>query len=229
MNKHPQSFFKPVLIVLLCLPPIVFSRDSQAEKKQITPDNWTQMVSFLPDLSGMKSLLGKTINQANLDRAKEWIPPGLQLWIKKYNLVFRVVPYQPIFPSVGYIQATNQYRGRAKLVQVGNDYRKRGIQGYIAGLPFPQPKNGLEVAWNFHYAYGGDDGEITYSVFWISASGGMEHTEEWRLSMISGINRTDLEPTPTISYFVDRDMEGAGLTFALAPYDKRGFGAVKME
>jgi hypothetical protein len=82
------------------------------------------------------------------------------------------------------------------------------------------------VAWNFHYHYGADDGEVIYSVYWISANSGVEHTEEWRLSGIKGAHRTDIEPIPAIESFRKKGIQGAGLTYALAPYDKKGFGAV---
>jgi hypothetical protein len=84
----------------------------------------------------------------------------------------------------------------------------------------------LEVAWNFHFHYSADDGEVTYSVYWVSASGGVEHTEEWRLAGIKGDHRTDIEPIPAIASLRDKGLRGAGLTYALAPYDKKGFGAV---
>ena len=82
------------------------------------------------------------------------------------------------------------------------------------------------MAWNFHYAYGADDGEVVYGVYWVSANNGVEHSEDWRLSSIRGTGRTDIEPIPDIESFKKIGRQGAGLTYALAPYDKKGFGAV---
>jgi hypothetical protein len=44
--------------------------------------------------------------------------------------------------------------------------------------------------------------------------------------LIRGNNRTDIDPRPAIPSFAKKGLQGAGLTYALAPYDKKGFGAV---
>jgi len=190
---------------------------------EITADNWTGMVSFEPDTP---QALPKTISKKNIDKAAGLIPAGMKLLVEKYGLKLKTTGYQPVHPSEGYIQATNRYRGQPEITDVGDAINKRAILNYTAGLPFPGPKTGLEVAWNFLYAYGGDDSEIIYSVHWISGSAGLEHSEEWRLSTIRGINRTDIDPRPAIKSFLEKGLQGAGLTYALAPYDKKGFGAV---
>jgi hypothetical protein len=208
-----------VLIVVAAVVAIGFP----AAGDEITADNWTEMVSFKPDTP---KDLPKTISKKNVDKAAGLVPAGMKLLIEKYGLKLKTTGYQPVHPSEGYIEATNQYRGKPKIIDVGDAINQRAIKNYTAGLPFPGPKTGLEVAWNFLYAYGGDDAQVTYSVHWISGSAGLEHSEEWRLSMIRGINRTDLDPMPAIESFLKKGLQGAGLTYALAPYDKRGFGAV---
>jgi hypothetical protein len=194
-----------------------------ASADEITADNWTEMAGFKPDVT---QDLPKTISEKNAGKAGGLIPAGMRLLIEKYGLKLEVTKYRPVHPSAGYIQATNRYRGRPKIIDVGDAINRRAIENYTAGLPFPGPKTGPEVAWNFLYAYGGDDSQVTYSVHWISASSGLEHSEEWRLSTIRGINRTDIDPIPAIESFLKKGLQGAGLTYALSPYDKKGFGAV---
>jgi len=151
----------------------------------------------------------------------------MKMWIEKYGLVLKTVAYRPIRPSDGYIEATNKYRGQPQIVDVGKEFRKRGLRNYTAGLPFPQPRNGLEVAWNYQYAYNGDDRDTYYTVFWISGTNGIEHTEFWRWAfIIRTINRTDLEPIPAIKQFLDKGLQYTSITYALEPYDKKGFGAL---
>ncbi|GAB4289978.1 MAG: DUF1329 domain-containing protein [Myxococcota bacterium] len=193
----------------------------------ITAENWTEAAGFKPDLSGLENISGKTIDKNNYKEFRKYIGEGLATLIDKYKLKLDMVNYKRIHPSKGYIEATNKYRGQAKILPTGKDIRKRGIEGYTAGLPFPQPKNGLEVAWNYHYNYNGDDGELYYAVKWVSASRGVEHMEEWKWTFIMRtINRTDIPPIPAIESFMDKGLQYTSMTYALTPNDKKGFGAV---
>ena len=210
-----------VLATLLCILPA-----AAAGEEAITAATWTESVSFKPDPEAIPAGAPRKVRASNLDRFSGLLPDGLALLVQKYGLTLKLAPYRPVHPSAGYIQATNRHQGTSRLVDVGDAVDQRGIQGYVAGLPFPRPQNGLEVAWNFHHAYGGDDAEMVYSVHWVSASSGLEHAEEWRLSTIRGMGRTDIEPRPEIPGLREKGLQGAGLTYALAPYDKKGFGAV---
>ena len=194
--------------------------------EEINADNWATQVSFAPSLPCAACKKSKKVSKANAAEFADLLPEGLQVLIEQHGLELTIGKYQAVFPSEAYMAATDENRGKAKLVDIGDSVDKRGIANYEAGLPFVQPKTGLEVAWNHHYAYGGDDAEITYGVHWVSASAGLEHTESWRLSMIRATNRTDLEPIPSIETFAEKGIQGAGLTYALTPYDKKGFGAV---
>jgi hypothetical protein len=195
---------------------------------EITVENWGEKVGFPPDLSkaaGVKR--GVTVDKANLAEFQALVPPGMRLLIEKYNLTMELKPYAPMHPSKGYLEATNRGLGKSRIIDVGKEYRKRGLEGYVAGLPFPQPKSGLEVAWNYQYAYMGDDGDSIFSVYWISAKRGVEHKELWRWAFIlRTVNRTDIEPIPAIKAFADKNLQYTSITYALEPFDKKGFGAL---
>lgn len=199
-----------------------------ATAEEITSDNWGEMVGFKPDLSKCGDVKkGKKVKKSNLAKYKHLVPPGMQLLIEKYGLQMKLLPYSPVHPSEGYIAATNKYLGKPKIVDIGKDYRKRGLADYVAGLPFPKPKTGLEVAWNYQYAYMGDDGDSIFTVYWISATAGVEHTELWRWAFIlRTLNRTDIEPIPAIKAFADKGLQYTSITYAIEPYDKKGFGAL---
>jgi hypothetical protein len=110
---------------------------------------------------------------------------------------------------------------------MGEEARKSGISNYVAGLPFPNPKNGLEVAYNYHFSYNGDDADIYYAVYWISAKSGVERWEEWRwLYIYRATHRTDLEPIPDIPQFAEKGIQYTSMTYAIAPYDKKGLTAL---
>ncbi len=193
----------------------------------ITADTWGERVGFKPDAEALKIPEGTRIDKSNVAEFEKWLAPSMKMWIEKYGLVLETVPYQHIRPSKGYIEATNKYLGQPRTKDVGKDFRKRGLENYTAGLPFPNPQTGLEVAWNYQYAYNGDDGDTYYTVYWISGASGIEHTEFWRWAfIIRTINRTDLEPIPAIKQFLDQGLQYTSITYALEPYDKKGFGAL---
>jgi hypothetical protein len=199
---------------------------AQAQGGAITAENWGESVGFKPDLSAVKVQPGTLIHKGNVDSVKGALPSGLELLVKKYELKINVKAYEPYHPALTYIKATNDNMGKAKCWDVKGDFRKPGWSGYVAGLPFPKPKDGLQVAYNFLNTYGGDDFERFYDVTWISAKSGVETTEYWRWLFMRTANRTDLDPRPEVADFVKDRYARASLTFALEPYDKQGFGAL---
>jgi len=216
--------FKPFTIVAI-LTVLAFATTAVAE--EITSDNWTEQTGFAPDPEALKIKKNKTVNKSNVAEYAKWLPPSFKMWIEKYGLKLKTREYEAIHPSEGYIEATNKYRGQPKIIDIGKEFRKRGLKGYTAGLPFPQPKNGLEVAWDYHYSYNGDDGDTYYTVYWVSGGSGVEHTEVWRWAfIIRTINRTDIEPIPAIEAFKKKRLQYTSITYALEPYDKKGFGAL---
>jgi len=221
MRKTTRIALTGALAAALLLPA------ATARAEEITSDNWTEKVGFKPEANPPGFKKGKKIKSSNVGEVKALLPPSMVKLINEYGLKMKLNEYQPIHPSEGYIEATNKYLGQTKIIKTGKDFRKRGLKGYTAGLPFPSPKTGLEVAWNLHYSYQGDDGDIYYTVYWVSANSGIEHTEDWRWAyIIRTINRTDLDPKPAIKEFVDKRLQYTSITYALAPYDKKGFGAV---
>jgi hypothetical protein len=197
-----------------------------AQDAKITAENWGEMVGFKPDLTQLKVPAGTLIHKGNVDQVKALLPPGLEKLVRKYELKMTITDYKPIHPSLNYIKATNDNLGKSKAWDVGKDYRKPGWSGYIAGLPFPKPKDGLQVAYNFLNTYGGDDGDRYYDVTWISGKSGIETTEYWHWFSMRTANRTDLDPKPIVEQFAGDRTRAASLTFALEPYDKQGFGAL---
>jgi hypothetical protein len=187
---------------------------------------WGGAVGFKPDLSVLKVPVGTNIHKGNLDQVKGMLPPGLELLVNKYELKLNVTAYEPYAPSEAYIKATEQNVGKAKAWDVGKDIRKGGFSGYVSGLPFPKPKDGLQIAYNFLNTYGGDDADRHYDVTWVSAKSGVETSEYWHWQTIRLANRTDLDPKPLVPEFEKDRYRAAAITTALEPYDKQGFGAL---
>ena len=192
----------------------------------ITSANWGEKVGFVPDLTDAPAV-GTRIDESNWERFRKWIPLGIDTLVSRYKLKLEVSAYEAVHPSMGYIAATNEFLGVPQLVDTGGDPRKLAISGYTAGLPFPNPDTGEKVAYNYQYAYLGDDGGYHYGVYWISAATGVERWEEWRWEYITRVQyRTDLDPRPTIPELAAEGVAYRSMTWAVAPQDKRGFAAL---
>ena len=217
MNK----LFSILIIVGLLAPGPV------SGEEKITKDNWTEVCGFKPDLSTPGFKPGMEIDEGNWQNVKTLIPKGLEVLISKYKLKLYTREYERVHPSKGYIAATNKYRGQPQIITTAKTPREIGMKNYTAGLPFPNPKDGLEVAWNYQYSYNGDDGTFHYGVYWISAKSGVERWEEWVWEyIIRTINRTDRKPKPAFKEFLKKGVQYTSMTYAIQPYDKRGFGAL---
>lgn len=220
MRKH--RFLLVVTIALFFLGSL-----STAWGGDLTRGNWTSKVGFRPNLENLPFAVGDEVNAGNVDKAGDMLPPSIKMMIKNKNLKFEVAKYKPVIPSDGYISATNKYLGKSTIINTGAKSRSRGITGYTAGLPVLKPKNGLDVAWNYHYSYNGDDADNHFGVYWISGKKGVEKSEEWTWKYIMrGANRTDIAPMPSFKEWEGEDKQYASLTVTLAPFDKKGFSAL---
>ncbi|TNF77975.1 MAG: DUF1329 domain-containing protein [Bacteroidetes bacterium] len=106
-----------------------------------------------------KTWAGKTINRENVDQVKEFVPEGIydvmtdSSKFGDYDFSFTVVPYKTFEPTPGLVEATAKYSPQAKM---GADEVVESFET-MAGVLFPQPKTGLEAAWNFYTWSRGDD------------------------------------------------------------------------
>ena len=193
----------------------------------LTRDNWGASVGFAPDLNIEGFTPGTTvIDSSNVAQFEALLPDAVLKMVKKYGMKMETTPYQHYAPSDGYIAASNRYRGTARLIDIGDDTEKREIEDYEGGLPFVQPKDGREISWNYTLAYGGDDGENEFEVYWIDAKRGVERVEQWKTTHIRSRFRTDIEPLPETPFLVKKGVIFATLTTALKPFDKRGFSSL---
>lgn len=220
-----KALLVSILIFIWLISSFIFAQENDSIK--ITREKWGEMVGFEPNLSLAGYEPGLTIDSANADKFKSAIPDAVMTLIRKYGMSLETRAYMPYAPSNGYINATNKYRGKTKLLDIGDATDEREIDGYQGGMPFPKPKNGREIAWNFVLGYGGDDSETIFEVFWISRRRGIERTETWKTTSIHRAKyRTDVPPIPSVPFLVDKGVIAATLTQALAPADKRGFASL---
>jgi hypothetical protein len=106
-----------------------------------------------------KTWAGKTINRENVDQVKEFVPEGIYEVMTDtakwgdYDFSFTILPYKTFKPAPGLIEATAKYSPQAKM---GADEVVENFET-MAGVPFPQPKTGLEAAWNYYMWSRGDE------------------------------------------------------------------------
>lgn len=108
-----------------------------------------------------------TIDKTNADQYKESLPAGLYFqiknWGRKINVYETINDY--VFPKE-YREMTEKYKGTARVNSKG------GLENYKGGVPFPDPKTGFEVAYNFENRYKGADHFVHgYDMMIVSTNG----------------------------------------------------------
>ncbi len=106
-----------------------------------------------------KTWANKTIDRSNVDQVKDFVPEGVYEVMTNttkwgdYDFSFEVIPYQTYKPTPGLIEATHKYSPLAKITpdEIVGDYHT------MAGVPFPKPKTGLEIVWNYFMWSRGDE------------------------------------------------------------------------
>ena len=93
------------------------------------------------------------IDKSNLDKYRDKLSVGHQRMLETYP-TYKLTVY-PTRRSASAPQriydATRKIAATARLADGGN-----GVEGAVIGLPFPVPKNGLEVVWNHLLRYRGE-------------------------------------------------------------------------
>ncbi|MHB8766385.1 MAG: DUF1329 domain-containing protein, partial [Deferrisomatales bacterium] len=94
-----------------------------------------------------------TITAANLEQYKDKLSPGHQALLKTYDgYKLNVYPTRRSAAAPERIYAaTKKIAATAELVGGGD-----GVKGAVGGIPFPVPKDGLEVIWNHLLRYRSD-------------------------------------------------------------------------
>lgn len=101
-----------------------------------------------------KTWVGKMIDHTNVDQVKEFLTEPHVEVIKNpetwKDARFEIVPYREILPSPGDLKFTLMYKGKCSIGP------NEEILNYVCGIPFPEPKTGLEIAYNFDKVNLGD-------------------------------------------------------------------------
>lgn len=133
------------------------------------------------------------VTRSNVEQYKDKMPEGLSKMIKEWNYSINV--YETVndfsFPK-DYLEATEKYKGTARVNKQG------GLENYTAGLPFPEPKSGVEVMYDYEYKYTGDDFYYVGNAYILSATG-KERKLGLNYARLSYQDRLRVNPKPTIA------------------------------
>jgi hypothetical protein len=132
-----------------------------------------------------------------------------------------IVPTTHAWNDRGYLEATKKYSNTCKIGK--ND----ALEGWVAGLPFPKPKNALEIVHNYdRLTIMGDNLNSLPLQFGLYGKDGQrERVEKIELHWNNYVGRIKVPPFPTIPGF--EDIYEKGSIVALFPYDLKGFAAVR--
>jgi hypothetical protein len=147
-----------------------------------------------------KTWVGKKVTTANVDQVKDFLSEGVYKAMKDPKVFgvdaiwFEVVPYKPYEVSKGMIEQTKKYAPNSKL-----DAQESLVNfGDVAGIPFPQPKTGAEMAWNFDSNSRGDTHHVLNEGEVVDCRTRLErHAGHLRWDTF-WMSRTDLAPIPKI-------------------------------
>lgn len=111
-----------------------------------------------------------TITAKNLSQYAEFLAPGTQALFQRFP-DYRVDVY-PTHRTMAYpdwvLKNTVANASTAKLV---GEKEGDGIEGAYGGIPFPKPKNGLEVMWNQAMRYQGPRTDLRFNSYLVDRSG----------------------------------------------------------
>jgi hypothetical protein len=104
---------------------------------------------------------GDKINEANVDKVKDLISPGLE-WCIKHGLPLTIIEPKKVEWPRAYKEATEKYASQVKLSADGLT-----VQNYVAGQPFPNldpkdPQYAIKIMWNYEHGFvnGMDDTDL---------------------------------------------------------------------
>lgn len=141
-----------------------------------------------------KSWVGRKIDNSNVEQVRDLLPEGLYLLFKDPKNWgehwFEIVPYRSYPIPPGRVKYTKE--GRCKIGP------KEELLNWIAGVPFPEPQYGIEVAWDFDCWSRGDASYKHIMGYTVDASLGYDRKADeygWTLHFAG---RCDVPPNPEL-------------------------------
>jgi len=184
------------LLIAMLLPAVAVAEDMDYLVPAYTPEALAKVREW------EKNWGGKKVDKTNVDQVAEFLPEsyvGIYKNPDKWGappegLFFNIGAYRPVAATPGQIESTKKYSKLAKTDKDGT------LTNYaeLAGFPFPNPKTGREIAYNYEFNTDGDtDHNRQYSptVNPRKRTDRFADSENWNLYYVQ---RCDVEPKPAL-------------------------------
>ena len=169
---------KKKIMLLIFLLPLAAARVASADSTDYPHQLYTE--AELSAVRGWeKQWAGQKIDSGRVDEVRQFLPESLYQLLKNRETWgeswFEIAPYRSIAPTPGEVAATRRHAGEAGLGSQDE------LVGWTAGIPFPVPASGLEIAHNFKRRNSGDgienstagsiiDGKLKYDMQYRSVN-----------------------------------------------------------
>jgi hypothetical protein len=193
--RRGHAFFI-IFFLLFILPVISYAGDVAFPVPSYSPEELAKVGEW------EKTWVGKRIDKSNISQVAEFLPQSYAGIYKKPDtwggppdgLYFYIAPYRQVMPTQGEIEATKKYSPVVRTNAHGI------IENHtdIAGTPFPAPKTGLEVAYNYEFNTHGDTSHYRRFAPNINPKSRTERISEQENSEFYFIHRTELDPRPAL-------------------------------
>jgi len=171
---------------------------------------------------------GVVITKKNWDKylpeLQKLLPPSKIKWygtgVKNGLVTMPIVKTTYNLPTKGQREAIRKYVGTAR---AGTN---NALLNWAAGIPFPEPKNALEISWNSYpsigRAYTTDD-LIFHGWFGLFKGSNYEKHFVWEFLNRKYHGRTDIPPLGNMPQFTDRGISYKESLLIYEPNEMRGF------
>ena len=175
---------------------------------------------------------GLVITKANWDtylpELQKLLPPSklkyMSIGVKEGLITMPIVKTAYVPVTKGQMAATRKYAGTAR---VGADNQ---LTNWMSGVPFPEPKNAQEVAWNCYPTISrssAHDDLIFYAWFGMFKGTTYEKHFRWELFNRKYRGRTDIPPLGDMNDFTEKGVIMRESLLISEPNEVKGFIHVK--
>ena len=211
MNILKGTCLFAVLLVLVLCPLLMSAAELPTYQKYegplkpgvvITKENWDK---YLPELQ-------KLFTQSQFKLYSMGVMKGL------VTIPIVKTTYNPL--PKGLLEATRKHAGTAR---VGVDNQ---LLNWTAGIPFPEPKNALELAWNCYPELPSSrahDDDTFYSWFGLFDGVKFEKHFTWDIFKRKYRGRTDIPPLGDMPDFIERGVNSKEAIIIHEPNEVKGF------
>jgi hypothetical protein len=205
-----------IAVALLLAPAMAVATEVKYPVPAYTPEELAKVREW------EKTWAGKRIDNTNIEQVAEFFPESY-INIYKYPAEhgappgevfhFNIVPYKQIIETKGKIAATKKY---APLVKTDAEGKILNT-AELAGVPFPQPKTGLELAYNMDFNTYGDTYKMRWDAPVVDYRARTDRYADQDFEIMYFIHRTEVDQKPAIKKNPKGYHRGQFLHFRMPP------------